>query len=94
MAWGGKMTDGGMMAKGGAVEHGLMQYDTITDISKDGKTIYIENSKERRNGGHRFYKVEIETGTRTKWDGYMMAESGMEMPNGGGIQSSTHKLHT
>jgi len=88
-----KMADGGMMAKGGAVEHGLMQYDTITDISKDGKTIYIQNEKERRNGGHSYYKVEIETGTRTKWDGYMMAEGGMEMPNGGGIQSSTHKLH-
>lgn len=85
--------DGGMMAKGGAVEHGLKQYDTITDISKDGKTIYIQNNKDNRNGEHSFWKVDIETGTRTKWNGLMMAEKGMEMPNGGGIQSSTHKLH-
>jgi len=96
-----KYADGGMMAKGGMTEHGLRQGDKIMSGKVIGTTIMVRNDSFNEDA-----RVDLSTGKRTileydkktkKWvekmaEGGEMAKKGMEMPNGGTIQSKTHKL--
>ena len=94
----GTYADGGMMAKGGAVAHGLKRGDVIGRLERF--SIYVYNKIDKN-----YYIVNLDKGERSEanlsgaiqsnyWNFAEggMAEMGMEMPNGGGIQSSTHKL--
>lgn len=53
---------GGYMAKGGALEHGLMVGDTVRDVAENSVAIYNHNDKKS-------YVVDLDKGTRTEWIG-------------------------
>jgi hypothetical protein len=56
------LKDGGYMAKGGALEHGLMVGDTVRDVAENSVAIYNHNDKKS-------YVVDLDKGTRTEWIG-------------------------
>jgi hypothetical protein len=72
---------GGYMAKGGALEHGLMVGDTVRDIAENSVAIYNVNNRKS-------YVVDLDKGTRTEWIGSFKdrrkyAEKGAYMEMGG-----------
>ena len=100
-----KMADGGMMAKGGDVGK---DYNVMYNVGKVKYLVNFHDGVKKYDDGSAFYDIRSfknkrdlnEFISKLKQEGYKgnyadggMAEMGMEMPNGGGIQSSTHKLH-
>lgn len=75
---------GGYMAKGGALEHGLMVGDTVRDVAENSVAIYNVNNRKS-------YVVDLDKGTRTEWmigsfkDRRKYAERGAYMEMGGEI---------
>jgi|GEM_PF-3045967 len=92
-----KLEGGGMMAMGGITQHGLKVEDCIVGVSEDGVRIYIQNKENHRKNEHSYWEVNLEEGTRIKWDGLMpkMEHGGKthgSSVNMGHIKSTEHRL--
>ena len=101
-----KYEDGGMMAKGGGVygtghaeiigTHRDGTKEVIAKFKRSGDAYICAN---KLNESSQKYPTtfgitfSVKTDTKGKFEDGGMAEKGMEMPNGGNIQSNTHKLH-
>jgi hypothetical protein len=82
----GFFEDGGMMAKGGALQHGLKIGDTIRDFAENSVAIYNVNDKKS-------YLVDLDKGERNVWLGSFQkrikySEEGGIMADGGKIDYS------
>ena len=98
-----KKENGGMMAKGGDVGK---DYNVMYNVGKVKYLVNFHDGIKKYDDGSAFYDIRSfknkrdlnEFISKLKQEGYKgnYAQGGMaemEMPNGGGIQSSTHKLH-
>jgi hypothetical protein len=87
----GFFEDGGMMAKGGALQHGLKIGDTIRDFAENSVAIYNVNDKKS-------YLVDLDKGERNVWLGSFQkrikySEEGGYMADGGVLEGLSANIY-